>query len=195
MTTIYPLVKEPILSEDIVNIIYKSRGKPDENTIIKADDVYRFKYHIIQKLTHNNDLLRALHHPSLSFEKPINGDAFIDVAIFDYLKLPENKSEVKNYLCYEVDILNGGTRNYYAHVTFRIVCHDEDLKTDWNINRMDLLSLIIRQDFNWEDIFGEKMVLMQDMGNMTQQRYYYRDLVFQVQLPNDYHTMTSRSYG
>lgn len=189
---IYPIVKEPILSEDIVNIIFKSRGRADELELIKADDVYRFKYHIANKLTHNNDLLRALHHQDLSFEKPLNGDAFIDTCIFDYLKLPENKSEVRNYICYEVDVMNGGTRNYYVHVTFRIVCHDEDIKTDWNINRMDLISLIIRNDFNWEDVFGEKMVLLSDRANMTQQRYYYRDIVFQVQLPNDYHTMTRR---
>lgn len=192
---IEPLVKEPILSEEISDIIYKSRKRKDTTHLVKADDIYRFKYHVRNLLLNNEDILRTLHHPSLSFDEPLNGDAFIGEAVFDFLKLPENKSEVKNYICYETEIVLGYERNYEVTITIRLVVHDSDMKTDWNINRLDLLSLIVRHTLNWQDVFGEEAILFSDQAYMTQQNYYYRDLSFRVHLPNDYFVRGNRTYG
>ena len=53
------------------------------------------------------DLLRTLHNDELAgADEIINGDAYRNICIFDFLKLPDNKSEVKNYICFEVDKQN-----------------------------------------------------------------------------------------
>ena len=97
-----PKQKEPKLSEDMQGILRRSMGEKDASD--KIDEIYRFKYKIMRMLTEDQDLLRTLHNDELAgADEIINGDAYRNICIFDFLKLPDNKSEVKNYICFEVD--------------------------------------------------------------------------------------------
>ena len=88
--------KEPLLSEEMKGIINRSI---DEKNSSNLDDIFRYKYKIMQMLISNQDILHALHNDELSKgNEVINGDLYRDVCIFDFMKLPDNKTEVKKIL-------------------------------------------------------------------------------------------------
>lgn len=183
--------KEPKLSEKIQAIIKRSQGEDINLTdpvFNRSDDVYRYKYRILKTLLANEDLLRALHHDSLSFEVPLNGDSFKDVCIFDYLRLPDEQEKVRNYVCFEIQTQGGGNRAVEIILIVRVVCHFDDTVTDWGINRQDLLSLIISDSLDWNYIFGGiTMYKTSDLADMTNKGFIFRDLTYRGQVANNYY--------
>lgn len=170
-----PKDKEPKLSVAIESILDKSMGeKIDGNT----DEIFRYKYKIMKLLTSNQDLLHTLHNIDLqNDEDVINGDSYRDVCIFDFMKLPDNKQEVKNYICFEVDD-NGNGSFAQKRISFRAVSHEDDHKTDWGISRQDLLALIIKEEFDWSNVFGMHVEKQSDNGYVTDDGYCYREIVY-----------------
>lgn len=188
-------VREPALSKEIEAIIKRSQGEetspyPMDHT--RSDDIYRYKYRVMRALLSNEDLLRTLHHDPLSMEVPLNGDNFKDVCIFDYLRLPDLQEEVKNYVCFDVYTQHGAGRGIEIILQLRVVSHFEETATDWNINRQDLMDLIISQQFDWSHMFGGiTMYKNSDMASMTNKGFCYRDIVYRGEVANNYHGKVS----
>ena len=180
--------KEPKLSIELQDIINRSMGEKNNANL---DDIYRYKYKIMNLLTSNQDLLWTLHNVELQKDNDVlNGDAYRDVNIFSYLKLPNNKSEVKNYICFEV------SDNAYGDftekkITFRAVSHEDDCQTDWNINRQDLLALIIKNEMDWSSVFGMHIEKVVDEGRVTSDGYYYREIIYKATTPNNHRNKLS----
>lgn len=189
--SIEPKQKEPILSPEIEAIVKRSQGEeisPHPMDHSRSDDIFRYKYRVMQALVRNEDLLRTLHHDPYSMETPLNGDKFRDVVIFDYLRLPDLIEKVQNYVCFDVSTRRGYDREIQIVLTIRVVCHFEEGKTDWNINRQDLLGLIISQQFDWTHIFGGiTMYKLSDDAGMTNKGFCFRELVYRGQVANNYH--------
>lgn len=121
-------VKEPQLSQQMQDVINRSFG---EKNNAATDEVVRYKHTIMELLTHNEDLLKALNCQEIKDNgNELNGDAYRDVCIFDYMKLPEFKTNVRNYICFEVRRSNPYDTYMTCRVTFRVVCHLDDMKTD-----------------------------------------------------------------
>lgn len=183
--------REPKLSEETLKILYRSMGKelsdePNDHTA--THEIFRYKYKTMQLLLNCDDLLRALHYPKLSDLEPLNGDLFRDVAVYDYMKLPPLRDKVQPYICFEVYLTQGGQRTRTLTLNIRIVVHDRDCKTDWAINRVDLIDLIITHLIDWSNEFGATMVKTSDIANMSNGDFYFRDLTFTANIaPNDYH--------
>ena len=152
--------KQPKLSIDIQQVIERSHG---ENNAAGMDDIARFKHKVMTELTSNVDILRTLHNDNLeskilNWDSP-NGDIYRDVNIFDYMKLPSLRDEVANYVCFEVITENSFSNDFVlTSVVFRTVSHVNDMKTDWGIQRHDLLALIIKNEFDWTKVFGKTLV-------------------------------------
>ena len=176
---------EPKLSQELQDIINRSMDtKSNSNT----DDIFRYKYKIMKTLTSNQDLLRTLHNDELQGnDEIVNGDLYRNVCIFDFMKLPNNKSKVKNYICFEVND-NGAGDFTNKTIIFRTVSHEEDHVTDWNISRQDLLALIIKNEFDWSNVFGMHVEKQSDNGYVTSdgnESYYYREIVYRTTAPNN----------
>lgn len=186
-----PKQKEPKLSEDMQGILRRSMGERDASD--KIDEIYRFKYKIMRMLTEDQDLLRTLHNDELAgADEIINGDAYRNICIFDFLKLPDNKSEVKNYICFEVDN-SGWGETTESVITFRCVSHIDDVETDWGISRHDLLAAIIKNKFDWSNVFGMRLIKMHDLGRVTDDGYYYREVAYRSVEPlNSYKRINQR---
>lgn len=175
-------IKEPKLSAEMEGIIKRSI---DEKNSSNTDDIFRYKYKIMKMLTSNQDILHALHNDELSgFNEIINGDLYRDVCIFDFMKLPNLKDSVKNYICFEVnDVGYGDLVN--KRIVFRTVSHESDHKTDWGISRQDLLASIIKNEFDWSNSLGMHLEKESDSGLIADDGYYYREISYKTTAPNN----------
>ena len=71
------------------------------------------------------------------------------------------------------------------NITFRTVAFEDDIKTDWGIARQDLLAMIIKSEFDWSNIFGMHVSKIYDRGRVSEDGYYYRELIYETTVPNN----------
>lgn len=215
--------KEPILSDSIKDLISNTHRK-DSNSD-KYDDIDMYKYIIMRELLNDQDILHTLHYEKLEnnakkvpiyaedgnqkideygnklYKTEIIGVDYKDKAIFNFLKIPDIQSEVKNYICFEVnniEIPRGSTALITKNIIFRTISHESDYKTDWGIARQDLLAAIIKNKFDWTNIFGTHLELVSDRGKTADMGYYYREFIYETTTANNLVNMAyngGRGYG
>ena len=183
-------VKNPDLSQEMIDIIERSHRQGDG---LAYDDIDSYKYIIMDILTKNQDILKTLHNKDFEQEDKkvnglLNGDLYRDVNIFNYLKIPNTQSIVKNYICFEVDDIEQVRYNealITKQITFRTVSFGDDVKTDWGIARQDLLAMIIKSEFDWSNIFGMHISKVYDKGRVSEDGYYYREVIYETTTANN----------
>lgn len=132
-------VKEPKLSTHIRDVLKRSLGA---ELAVHEDEIYRTKHKIMELLTSNQDLLSCIRATDIGSSDLDNGDLYRDKYIFDYLRLPDLKHEVKNYVCFEVnDSISTYDSRVTRTITFRVVSYKGETTTDWGISRQDLIKL------------------------------------------------------
>ena len=101
-----------------------------------------------------------------------------------YLFIPDTQTEVKHYICYQVSFNEQPRYNdtlKYTNVTFTIFVHGNDRNDKLTgIPRHDLIASIIRERFNWSNIFGMQTQLISSKESTTDNNYLVRTLVFQT---------------
>lgn len=199
--------KEPRLSKEMQEII--SNTHLDENrTNGGRDDIQMYKNTIMNALIENQDLLWTLHNKDLQKlicyktddkgdyilnengerKEFLNGDAYKNVQIFNFLKIPDIQSTVKNFVCFDVNDDGLGRYNesiIKRNIVFRTVSHEKDVDTDWGIARHDLLAAIIKNAFDWSNICGMHIEKIQDKGRIAENGYYYREFIYEASVPNN----------
>lgn len=181
--------KEPLLSDDLKNILLKTTGdnslSADRYDLSDWSSIFYTKYTIMKHLTQDQDLLHSLHNAELGYaDETLNGDLFRNVAIFDSLRLPNNKDKARNYVCFGVDEKSGSKGYITRRITFWVVAHEEDAQTEWGVSRKDLLAIIIRNKFDWSKLLGLTVELVSDEDLVTNDGYTYRALVYQARTQN-----------
>lgn len=182
--------KEPKLTTSIQELIEKNHMENDKD---KYDDIERYKYLIMKILTEDQDILNTLHNKDLEKKYTndngiINGDAYRDVNIYSFLKIPDSQSTVKNFICFEVDdveIPRYSEVLIKKNIIFRTISHDDDYQTDWGVNRQDLLAMIIKSKFDWSNVFGMHLEKVYDKGRIAENGYYYREFIFETTTLNN----------
>lgn len=117
-----------------------------------------------------------------------------DSNIRPYLFIPDTQTEVKHYICYQVGF--DETPRYqdtlkYTNITFTIFVHGNDRDDKLTgIPRHDLIASIIRERFNWSNIFGMQAHLISSKESTTDNNYLVRTLIFQVVDTNGIHKTT-----
>ena len=101
-----------------------------------------------------------------------------------YLFIPNTQTDVKNYVCYQVsfdELPRYQNMQKYTEITFNIFVNGED-RTDklTGIPRHDLIASIIREKFNWSNIFGMQTHLISSKESVTDNNYLVRTLIFQI---------------
>lgn len=101
-----------------------------------------------------------------------------------YLFIPDIQTEVKHYICYQVGFDEAPRYQdtlKYTNITFTIFVHGNDRDDKLTgIPRHDLIASIIRERFNWSNIFGMQTHLISSKESTTDNNYLVRTLVFQV---------------
>ena len=121
-----------------------------------------------------------------------------DSNIRPYLFIPDTQTEVKHYICYQVsfdEMPRYQDTLKYTNVTFTIFVHGNDRNDKLTgIPRHDLIASIIRERFNWSNIFGMQTHLISSKESTTDNNYLVRTLVFQVVDTNGiYNTSNSKT--
>lgn len=113
-----------------------------------------------------------------------------------YLFIPDTQTEVKHYICYQVsfdEMPRYQDTLKYTNVTFTIFVHGNDRNDKLTgVPRHDLIASIIRERFNWSNIFGMQTHLVSSKESTMDNNYLVRTLVFQVVDTNGIHKTTDK---
>ena len=179
---------------DLLNKLRSYASTPD-------DDNIRYKEKIHDALLNNAELLYALNNKELEPEL-FDGDKLnideetgellgeVDRYFGDnsnirpYLFIPETQTEVKHFICYQVsfdELPRYNDLQKYTNITFNIFVHGKDAMDKLTgIPRHDLIASIIRERFNWSNIFGMQTHLIASKESTTDNNYLVRTLIFQI---------------
>ena len=181
--------------DDLLNKLRAYAETPD-------DEAIRYKNIIKKHLLNCPELLYALNNNELQselFDK--DGNLLIDeetgeltgevdryfgdsANIRPTIFFPETQTEVKNYLCYQVmfdSLPRYSNVQKYTEITFTIFVNGADQTDEWTgIPRHDLIASIIRERFNWSNIFGMQTHLIVSKESITDNNFLVRTLVFQL---------------
>ena len=113
-----------------------------------------------------------------------------------YLFIPDTQTDVKHYVCYQVmfdELPRYQNVQKYTEITFNIFVNGKD-RTDklTGIPRHDLIASIIREKFNWSNIFGMQTHLISSKESVTDNNYLVRTLIFQI---TDLNSITNTPMG
>ena len=202
-----------VTKDDLLNKLRSYKTTPDDENI-------QYKKKIEKALMLNPCLLYALNEKSLESElfdddgninwewnedtkeyEPLGEwDRYFgsDSNIRPFLFIPDTQTEVKHYICYQVsfdEMPRYQDTLKYTNVTFTIFVHGNDRNDKLTgIPRHDLIASIIRERFNWSNIFGMQTHLISSKESTTDNNYLVRTLVFQVVDTNGiYNTSNSKT--
>ena len=191
------MAEKLVTKNDLLNKLRAYKTTPDDENI-------QYKKKIEKALMLNPCLLYALNEKSLESELfdddgninwEWNEDTKEPLGEWDryfggtsnirpYLFIPDTQTEVKHYICYQVsfdEMPRYQDTLKYTNVTFTIFVHGNDRNDKLTgIPRHDLIASIIRERFNWSNIFGMQTHLVSSKESTTDNNYLVRTLVFQV---------------
>lgn len=159
------------------------------------DDIIEIKRKIKQMLISDTDILEAL-HSDIEIDNP---DDFLDHNIFGFIRVPTTQDSVRNFICFTVDDIEDHRLNDHfkvQQIQFACICHLDDMKTEFGIDRHDLISYIVRDIFNWSNEFGLQFKLIYNKESTIDSDYYCRTLKFERDTTNSLNNATrSNRYG
>lgn len=203
------MAEKLVTKNDLLNKLRAYRTTPDDENI-------QYKKKIEKALMLNPCLLYALNEKSLESELfdddgNINWEWNEDTKEYEplgewdryfggtsnirpYLFIPDTQTEVKHYICYQVsfdEMPRYQDTLKYTNVTFTIFVHGNDRNDKLTgIPRHDLIASIIRERFNWSNIFGMQTHLISSKESTTDNNYIVRTLIFQLVDTNGIHKTT-----
>ena len=207
------MAEKLVTKNDLLNKLRAYKTTPDDENI-------QYKKKIEKALMLNPCLLYALNEKSLESELfdddgNINWEWNEDTKEYEpigewdryfgsnsnirpFLFIPETQTEVKHYICYQVafdEMPRYQDTLKYTNITFTIFVHGNDRYDKLTgIPRHDLIASIIRERFNWSNIFGMQTHLISSKESTTDNNYLVRTLVFQVVDTNGiYNTSNSKT--
>lgn len=193
------MAEKLVTKNDLLNKLRAYKTTPDDENI-------QYKKKIEKALMLNPCLLYALNEKSLESELfdddgNINWEWNEDTKEYEplgewdryfggtsnirpYLFIPDTQTEVKHYICYQVsfdEMPRYQDTLKYTNVTFTIFVHGNDRNDKLTgVPRHDLIASIIRERFNWSNIFGMQTHLVSSKESTTDNNYIVRTLIFQV---------------
>lgn len=149
------------------------------------DDIVEIKRAIKRILISDPDILEALNNPNIPIDSP---DEFLDNNIFGYLRVPKVQDTVRNFICFTVEDVEPRRNAIDSNVVIKkqqiiinVICHLDDMTTEYGIDRHDLLGYLIRDTFNWTNEFGLQFHLLYNKERTVDGDYFCRTLSFQAQ--------------
>lgn len=148
------------------------------------DDVVFAKRKIKEALFNDPDVIEALHNPNLDPEEP---DQYVGINIYDYIRIPGVTSEVKNFICFDVKQERTSYTNDHMKLQkyiFMVFCNEDDIETGLGMSRHDLLAYLIRDIFNFSNMFGTQLVEVSNVPGIAETHYSTRTITFEERTPN-----------
>lgn len=154
------------------------------------DDIVEMKRLIKQKLIADQDILEALNNPDIPLDSP---DEFLDTNIYGFIRIPQTQDTVRNFICFTVDDIEAHQYNSHfkvQQIQFTCICHLDDMKTKYSMDRHDLLGYLVRDVFNFTNDFGLQFKLVYNKESTIDSDYYCRTLKFERDVTNSLNKAT-----
>lgn len=154
------------------------------------DDICSMKRKIKQKLISDPDILEALHNPDIPLDSP---DEYLDANIYGFIRIPQTQDTARNFICFTVDDIEQHQFNSHfkvQQITFTCICHLDEMKTKYGVDRHDLLGFLVRDTFNWTNMFGLQFKLVYNKESTIDSDYYCRTLKFEAETTNSLNKAT-----
>jgi hypothetical protein len=174
------------------------------------DDVIRIKEKVKEKLLKCPELLYALNNKELEGELfcddgTINAeydeetgeiiplgewDRYFPYNIRPYVFIPETQAFTDNFLCYTAgfrEIPRYNDTEYYFQIIFSILCSsspEQAVDSLTGQSRADLIGAILREKFNWSNIFGLQCKIVSNQEDIKDTNYISRTIVLETTKPN-----------
>lgn len=110
--------------------------------------------------------------------------------IISFLKINDIQTEVINFVMFDIeDKSNSYTNEIIKNQFITVMClvHEDDMDTEYGVNRVDLLAYIIKDLLCNTNDLGLKCKLDSDEYGITDTKYYARTLQFKVKATNTNH--------
>ena len=107
--------------------------------------------------------------------------------IVSHLKLNGLQKEVLNFIMFDIrdeEDRYGATITKKQYIEVMCVVHENDMMTEYGIERTDLLSYIVRDLLCWSNALGFHIVLEEDRPYILDNDYYSRRMRFLIHAPN-----------
>lgn len=191
---------ELITKDDLLTKLRAYCETPDDDNIRIKNQIYHTLLSCPELLyvLHRNDLESRLfdedgniNWDSETHEPLGEWDAYFGESgsIRPFLFIPETQTEVRHYLCYQVDSDENVRYNdseKLLEVTFTIFVHEGDrIDQLTGLPRHDLIASIIRENFAWIGLEIPTLVPVYNKESTTDNHYVVRTLKYQCTLPND----------
>ena len=167
---------------------------PDDNNIYLKEKVKK-------ALLKSPELLYAFHNLDLEDTELFNPDGTINYDgdwamyygeegnIHPYFFLPNTQDKVRHHLCFKTEFTDIPKNNQimcYMNITFLVMIDVRDaIDQLTGIARHDLISSIIRERFNWSNIFGSHCNIVSDKESFTDSNYIIRTVVIEQETTNN----------
>lgn len=107
--------------------------------------------------------------------------------ILTFLKVNDIQKEVLNFIMFDISVERPSYDSdfiKYQYLTVMILCHEDDMSTEYGVDRVDLIAYIIKDLLCWSNRTGMSMKLYSDEFGITDTKYYSRTLKFLIKTPN-----------
>lgn len=101
-----------------------------------------------------------------------------------YLYIPDTQDKIKHYLCYRVQFSELPSYNKIEkilEITFYVFVNGEDVfEPETGLCRHDLIASMIREKFNWSNVFGCQCKIVSDEEGITDNYFLEHTIVLQM---------------
>ena len=188
------------MKRDIANIMRDLENKKNNDIIWKKDK-------LLKMFKEDPDLIELLgQKPIRPLNKYVNAnnpteeelklrkeieeynDKIQHEQIIPWLKLNGLQKEVLNFIMFDIDdtdvsYVNNVIKNQYLIVMCLV--HEDDMETEYNIPRTDLLDYIIKDLLCWTNALGMQLKCVNDFQDIVDSKYYARTIKFKIEVPNN----------
>ena len=108
--------------------------------------------------------------------------------IIPWLKLNGIQKEVLNFIMFDIDDTDVSyTNNVIKNQYLIVMClvHEDDMETEYDIPRTDLLDYIVKDLLCWTNALGMQLKCVNDFQDIVDTKYYARTIKFKIEAPNN----------
>lgn len=151
-------------------------------------DGIKIKEQIKKTLLNNRYIIHVLNNKELE-DADAEPDDYFWVNILPNYQITPTQTNVQNFICFTVDYDTLDRYNSVIKlltVNFVILCDNKNLMDkDTGVARHDLLAALIQDQFNFTNLLGSKVMLVEDKESVVDTDYACRTLVFRQTTDNN----------
>ena len=169
-------------TKDDIKYLQSFRDKIDYDPI-------KCKQRVKELLLGNKHILHVLNNEELEAAEAEPSDYF-GVNVFPYYIVEPVQHNVQNFVTFQVSYTEQPQYNKsmkYLQIIFIVLCHVGNItEKDTSLPRHDLLGALIQDQFNFTNICGKKIKLVEDKEIVVDNDYSGRQMVFEQFTDNNF---------